>query len=235
MGKLYKTLSKPYIVGQFGSFNGVSMSDDKKPEVLKYFEPRRVIRMDSVDEKMEALAKKGIFFFGGPITEGVSYQLILNIGQLKKTEPNKPIWLVMKSPGGFVDEGFAVYDAIKAFVKNGVEINILCMGLIASMGASILQAASRRYSFPNTQFMIHEVSQTIMAREKASESDERNAEIKRINNIVLGHLAERTGLDLKKIKEDVHKTDVWLDAEGARNFGPNGLIDEVVDVFPFEF
>lgn len=213
----------------------ISQSDGKKIEVVKSFEPRKVIRMDPVDEKLATLANKGIFLIGGPILDGSASALLLGIASIQSAHPEQTIWLVLKSPGGHVDEGFAIYDIIRAFVKKGANINILCMGLVASMGVSILQAASRRYTFPSTQFMIHEVSQVIMAREKASESDERNAEIKRINSIVIGHLSERTGLDPKKIMADVHKTDVWLDATAARNFGPNGLVDEIVDTFPFEF
>ena len=206
----------------------------EKIEIVKHLDPRRIIKMDPVDEKLAAFAKKGILFIGGPVGDGSSHMLLLSIVHMYMIQPNKPIWVIMKSPGGQVDEGFAIYDVIVALTKMGATVNILCMGLVASMGVSILQAATRRYSFPNTQFMIHEVSQVIMAREKASESDERNAEIKRINSLVLGLLADSTGLDKKQIMADVHKTDVWLDARAAKNFGPNGLIDEIVDTFPFE-
>ncbi len=210
------------------------MAETKKPEIIKSRDIHRSIRLDPIDEKLTAFAEKGVFLIGGPILEGVTFSLLLSIGNLHKTEPDKEIWLILKSPGGQVDEGFAMYDLIRAFVKKGLNINILCMGLVASMGAGILQAAKRRYSLPSTQFMIHEVSQVIMATENASESDERNAEIKRINNIVLGQLADRTGLDIKELAAQLRKTDVWLDAKAALKFGSNGLIDEIVDTLPFE-
>lgn len=197
-------------------------------------EPRRVTKLDPIDEKLQALADKGILMVGGPMGEGASNVLFLSMSALYMANPNKPIWIVMKSEGGDVDEGLAMIDTIRAFVKKGAQVNIVGVGLIASMAAGVMQAGVKRYALPLTQFMIHEVSQMIIARENASETEDRAAEIKRINNIYLGIISQRAGLDPARLASDVHKKDLWLSAEGALKFGSNGLIDEVIDTYPFE-
>lgn len=196
---------------------------------------RRVTKLDPIDEKLQALADIGVLMVAGPMGEGSSNMLFLSMSALYMANPKKPIWIVMKSEGGHVDEGLAMIDTIRAFVKKGAVVNIIGVGLIASMAASVMQAGVRRYALPLTQFMIHEVSQIIMARENASESEDRTTEIKRINNIVLGIISQRTGADQEKLIADIRKKDLWLDAEAAMKFGPYGLVDEVAETYPFEF
>ncbi|MBI3274113.1 MAG: ATP-dependent Clp protease proteolytic subunit [Candidatus Colwellbacteria bacterium] len=197
-------------------------------------EPKRLVRLDPIDEKLQALADRGILMIGGAMGEGSSNMLFLSMSSLYINRPDKPIWIVMKSEGGQVEEGFAMIDTIGSFVKKGVEVNIIGVGLVASMAVGVMQAGVKRYAMPLTQFMIYEVSQVIMATENASESEDRTTEIKRINDIFLRIVSKRTGVDQAKLIKDVYKRDLWLDAKAAKQFGPNGLIDEIIEEYPFE-
>lgn len=208
------------------------MSELEKGSILK--ELRKVVRLDVIDEKLKALADRGILLVGGPMEEGSSNMLFLSMSALRMAHPDKPIWLLLKSEGGFVEEGLAMIDMIRAFVKKGTEVNILGVGLVASTAVGVMQAAVKRYALPNTQFMIHEVSQMIQANESASESEDRTVEIKRINNIFFEIISKGSGIDRAKLIFDVHKKDLWLDAQQAKTFGLHGLIDEIVETYPFD-
>lgn len=208
------------------------MSELEKNNTQK--EPRRLIKLDLIDEKLQALADRGIILVSGPMGEGSSNMLFLTMSGLHISKPAKPIWIILKSEGGYIEEGLAMIDVIRAFIKKGTEVNILGVGVIASMAAGVMQAGVKRYALPYTQFMIHEVSQEIVARENASESEDRTTEIKRVNNIFLDIISTRSGVDRAKLASDVHKKDLWLDAQQAKTFGPYGLIDEVVETYPFD-
>jgi ATP-dependent protease ClpP protease subunit len=152
-----------------------------------------------------------------------------------KAQDKAPIWVYLMSPGGIVQCGFAMHDIIKSVTGLGVEVNGLATGVVASMAMAVLQAMTRRYSLPNTQFMLHEVSQVMgSSQAKLTEAEEMQAEHKRMNAIVMGILAERSGMPAAKIMEQIKKKDVWLDPSKAKKFGPKGLIDEIVDTLPIQ-
>lgn len=65
------------------------------------------------------------------------------------------IQIILNSPGGYCDAGWAFIDMM-AFVKNN--IRTIAMGEIASMATSIFIAGDERIISPNTSSMIHQFS-----------------------------------------------------------------------------
>lgn len=65
---------------------------------------------------------------------------------------NDPITIILNNPGGDVNHGLAIYDAIKS-CKSHVTIKVF--GHAMSMGSIILQAADERIMAPNASQMIH--------------------------------------------------------------------------------
>ena len=55
----------------------------------------------------------------------------------------------------------------------------------------------------------------------------------RVNDVVMKMIADRVGMGLDEIKKLSEKKDYWLDAQSAKKFGTNGLIDDIVTGFPF--
>jgi len=194
---------------------------------------KKVMRMLPGDEKRDLLQHHGILFLDDEIEEGATYTTCLDLIYLHKIGFNRPLWIALKSPGGSIHEGLAIYDCVRALTQQGIPVNILGMGYVASMATVIMQAATKRFSFPHTQFLIHQLSQTVVAKEEVNEGEERVEENKRINSICLQLIAERVGIDIKKLRALSKKKDYWLDAAGAKNFGTNGLIDEITLTFPF--
>ena len=196
---------------------------------------KKSIVYDALDEKIHMLAERGIIFLSGEIADGSSSIFFITTSFIQMTRPGKPIWVLMNTPGGSATECFAIHDMIKAMVGKGVRVNVLGNGLIASAGAALMQSGVRRYSFPHTQFLVHQASHfTINGMEEVSVGEERIEESKRINKIFLSLISERTGMPLDELVKLAKKTDYWLDAEAAKSFGPHGLIDEIVEEYPFE-
>ena len=65
---------------------------------------------------------------------------------------DKPIIIHMKSGGGTVTEGFAIYSTIRACPN---KTSMVVYTEASSMSSVILQAADRRILFPYSEFMIH--------------------------------------------------------------------------------
>jgi ATP-dependent Clp protease protease subunit len=66
---------------------------------------------------------------------------------------SNPITIYLNTVGGCVNQGFAIYDAIKS---SSCEITVCGTGQVMSMGVIILQAADYRVLTPNTDVMIHD-------------------------------------------------------------------------------
>ena len=143
-------------------------------------------------------------------------------------DSRRGIRLYINSAGGNVTDGLALHDAIRELVVEGYQVTIIVQGMAYSMGSVVLQAASpgRRLAFPHSWIMIHEPAKwagwqsTTAAAQHLDRLKQMQAQIYRI-------LAERSGKTLKHIIRDTKRTDFYLDAGSAREYG---LIDEIVGV-----
>lgn len=201
---------------------------------------KQVLQWEPADWQYQQFINKGIIFLQDEINNELSSEFTLELIYLTKMEPPMkdgkplPISIILDSPGGDVFAGFAIHNMIRAAVVSGIEVNIIGKGLMASMATVILQAGSRRLALPHTQFLVHEISQDIFAvTEKVSETEERVEETKRLNRIVMDIIAQRVGMDVDALIKLSKKRDCWFDGQGALKLGTNGLIDEIVETFPF--
>jgi len=87
---------------------------------------------------------------------GVEYRManrfIKNLDILTGQDDKFPIIISMKTCGGEVEEGMAMYDAIKAAPNPIVIVNYTHA---RSMSSIILQAANKRVMMPHSSFMVH--------------------------------------------------------------------------------
>src|SRR3989344_4109291 len=189
---------------------------------------RRIV-YDAMDERLITLSEKGIILMSGEIADGSASIFFIFTTFMQITRPGQPIWIVMHTPGGSATECFALCDMMRAIIKKGTAINILGVGEISSAGVALMQMGTRRYSLPLTRFLVHQIRGGSGSDEEVSQDEERLEEKKRLNKIYMELISGRTGMSVKDIVELAKKTDYWMDAKAARNFGPNGLIDEIVD------
>ena len=136
------------------------------------------------------------------------------------SESDKPILLVISSPGGHVESGDMIHDMIK-FVD--APVKVLGSGWVASAGALIYAAAQKdnRYSLPNTRFLLHEPRGGFGGQ--ASDIDIQVREIVRMRERLNKIFANATGQTLEKVKADTDR-DYWMSAEEAVEYGLVGKI-----------
>jgi ATP-dependent Clp endopeptidase proteolytic subunit ClpP len=194
---------------------------------------RRSLHLRYVEEKHDVLVRNGILLLDGEIEESSAYMFVQDVMycSLKGYFRDKRVLVVLNSPGGSVEHGLAIHDCIAALVKSGTPVDVLGIGLVASMGTVIIQAGSRRLATQYTQFLVHQVSRTIgfFKSEEVNQLSDSSAELRRINGIVLNIIASRSGITLDELKQLSNKTDYWMDPVAARALGTNGLIDEISD------
>jgi ATP-dependent Clp protease, protease subunit len=133
---------------------------------------------------------------------------------------DKPILLVLSSPGGHVESGDMIHDMIK-FVK--APVKILGTGWCASAGALIYAAGKKenRFALPNTRFLLHEPRGGVGGQ--ASDVEIQAREIIRMRERLNKIFAAATGQTLERIKKDTDR-DHWMSADEAREYGLVGKI-----------
>jgi ATP-dependent Clp protease protease subunit len=126
-----------------------------------------------------------------------------------------------------VTSGLAIYDTMQ-FVRPA--ISTLCVGQAASMGSLLLAAGRKdmRFALPNARIMLHQPSGGFQGQvtDIMLHAQEILNLKRRLNEIYMKH----TGQPLKTI-EDALERDMFLTAEGARDFG---VIDKVIERRPEE-
>jgi ATP-dependent Clp protease protease subunit len=141
-------------------------------------------------------------------------------------ESNRPITLYINSAGGNVTDGLAIHDVVRHLVSRGIEVTIMVQGMAYSMGSIVLQAASdgRRLAFPHSWIMIHEPAKWAgwQSTTAAAQHLER---LKQMQDQIYRILSSRSGKPLRQIIRDTKRTDFYLDAQKALDYG---LIDAVV-------
>jgi ATP-dependent Clp protease protease subunit len=95
-----------------------------------------------------------------------------------------------------------------------------------SMGSIVLQAASpgRRLAFPHSWIMIHEPAKWA-GWQSTTAAAQHLDRLKQMQSQIYRILAERSGKPLRQIIRDTKRTDFYLDAIRAKEYG---LIDEVL-------
>src|SRR6267378_5066439 len=138
----------------------------------------------------------------------------------------RPITLYINSAGGNVTDGLAIHDAIREVVGRGIEVTIIVQGMAYSMGSVVLQAASdgRRLSYPHSWIMIHEPAKWA-GWQSTSAAAQHLDRLKQMQAQIYKILSSRSGKPLRQIIRDTKRTDFYLDAQSALDYG---LIDAVV-------
>jgi ATP-dependent Clp protease protease subunit len=180
---------------------------------------RQLLRKEAADRLRDV-------YLIGDIEKDSARAVIERLRELASESP-RPITLYMNSAGGNVTDGLAIHDAIRHLVARDIEITIIVQGMAYSMGSVVLQAASpgRRLAFPHSWIMIHEPAKwagwqsTSAAAQHLDRLKQMQAQIYRI-------LAARSGRSLSRIIRDTKRTDFYLDAAKAKEYG---LIDEILE------
>lgn len=167
------------------------------------------------------LLKDRIIMLGSAIDDSVANSLVAQLLFLEAEDPEKDISIYINSPGGSITAGMAIFDTMQ-FIKP--DIQTICIGMSASMGAFLLAAGTKgkRYALPNAEVMIHQPLGG--AQGQATEIDIAARRILFLREKLNSILAERTGQSIEVIGADTER-DNFMTAERAKEYG---LIDHII-------
>ena len=168
------------------------------------------------------LLEDRIIFLSGEITDDTANLVIAQLIFLEAKDPTKDIMMYINSPGGSVSAGLAIYDTMN-YIK--CDVNTLCVGMAASMGAFLLSsgAKGKRYCLPNSEVMIHQPLGGYSGQ--ASDIQIHAEHILRTKKKLNRILAENTGKSIEELEKATDR-DNFMSAKEAMAYG---LVDKVFD------
>lgn len=196
------------------------------PDIQNYLVPT-VIEQSGRGERAfdiySRLLKERIVFLVGPVTDESANLVVAQLLFLESENPDKDIYFYINSPGGSVTAGMSIYDTMN-FIKPDVQT--LCLGQAASMGAFLLSAGAKgkRFALPNSRIMIHQPLISGGLGGQASDIEIHAKELIKIKEKLNRLLAEHTGQSLEQVERDTDR-DNFMSAQAAMEYG---LIDKVV-------
>lgn len=180
-----------------------------------------------VDDKIdEALLENRRLFISDAIDNDSAEAFIRKLWYLEFKDPGKPILVVINSPGGSVDDGFAIWDQVK-MIKSPV--TTLITGLAASMGSvlSLCADKGRRFATENSRIMIHQPRNMGVIRGQATDLEIHAKEIIKTRKKLVEIYVEKTGKDAETIERAIDR-DTWMSAAEAKDYG---LLDGIVNSY----
>lgn len=184
-----------------------------------------VVEQSGVGERsydiFSRLLKDRIIFLDGEINDATADLIVAQLIFLESEDPSKDISIYINSPGGSVTAGMAIYDTMQ-YIKPDVQT--ICMGQAASMGALLLTAGAKgkRFILPSARVMIHQPWGGVEGQ--ATDIAIHTKEILRIKKLTTDILVQCTGQDEETVKTDVER-DYFLSSDEALEYG---LVDKVM-------
>jgi ATP-dependent Clp protease protease subunit len=168
-------------------------------------------RSTFLEEK--AFRSRTVFLFG-PITDATAAETARRLVALAG-DSNKPIDMIVSSPGGHLESGESIHDLVK-FID--VPVNMIGTGWVGSAATHVYLAApkERRVCLPHTRFLIHQPSGG--AGGQATDIAIQAREILK-GGVRIGEVISReTGQPMERVLADIER-DRWLSPEEAIEYG----------------
>ena len=167
------------------------------------------------------LLRERIIFLGDAIEDHVANLIIAQLLFLEAEDPEKDIHVYINSPGGSTTAGMAIYDTMMLVRP---DVQTICVGQAASMGAVLLAAGTngKRFALPNSRILIHQPWGGTQGQ--ASDIAIQAKEILRIKDRINHILAFHTKQPVDKISNDADR-DFIMDAAQAKEYG---IVDQVI-------
>ena len=194
-----------------GSITRLDDEDDKKDKEEGQALPSKIVE--------ETLFKKRHVLITGTINDKVARATVERLLALS-ADSDDPINVFISSPGGHVESGDMIHDALKFITP---EVRCIGSGWVASAGALIFIGADKknRFCMPNTRFLIHQPSGGVGGSATDIQIQAKQIEImrNRLNKL----FAEATGQKLEKIEADMER-DYWMNTDEAMAYGLLGKV-----------
>lgn len=162
-----------------------------------------------------------IIFLDEAINTDVASSIIAQLLFLESEDREEDIYMYINSPGGAISDGLAIIDTMEMIAP---DISTICVGMAASMSATILAAGTKgkRFALPNSEVMIHQPLG--VGSGQASDIEIMAKHIIKTKKKMNQMLADYTGQKLKTIEKDTER-DNFLTSEEALSYG---IIDSII-------
>lgn len=173
------------------------------------------------DPFAEKFLKTRQVILSGEINKDLAEKIVRQLLVLEADDAEKTIYMYIDSPGGDVDAGFAIFDAIR-FIS--CPVVLVGMGLIASAATLVLLAVPKenRVGLPNSRYLIHQPMSGMKG--VATDIEIHAKELEKTRAKLNKLIADETGTALEQVAKDTDR-DFWLDADEAVKYG---LISKIV-------
>jgi len=163
-----------------------------------------------------------IIFLGTGVDDNIANIITAQLLFLESVDANKDILLYVNSPGGSVYAGLGIYDTMNYVIP---DINTICTGLAASMGAVLLAGGQpgKRAALPHARVMIHQPMSGMQGQ--ASDMEISLKQTLSVKEDLYNILSKASGKTYDEIEKDSDR-DYWMIAAEAKKYG---LIDEVLE------
>lgn len=161
----------------------------------------------------------------GEINDASAYDVVTKIHALQNVDKDRPILLLLDSPGGSVDAGLRIIDAMQVSSR---PVFTVVVGTAASMAAYIHSYGIKRYMFPRANLMYHMASNGMMG--EINHSAQRLKYVQALIDDLDENICKRSGkITLEEFQ--VHKANEWyvLSTEAKEL----NLIDGVINLTNF--
>ena len=167
------------------------------------------------------LLKDRIIFIDGEIFDVTADLVVAQLLFLQSQDPDRDIQLYVNSPGGSVTAGLAIYDTMQ-YVRP--EIQTVCLGQAASMGALLLAAGThgKRFALPSARVLIHQPWGGVQGQ--AADISIQARELIRLKKLIIHYFALHARKEDDVIASDLER-DYYMSADEAQAYG---LIDRVM-------
>lgn len=170
---------------------------------------------------MGKLLKSRTVIVSKGVDDKLAASVIAQLFVLEQDDPEAPITVIVNSPGGSADSGFAIYDAMR-FVT--CPVRTIVMGLCASAGVMIYLGGDQgmRFAGPTARFLLHQPSMRTMGQ--ASDLEIVAREIDRLKLQYNQIVSDATGRKVAEVEADANR-DFWLSASAAVEYG---LVNKII-------
>ena len=195
--------------------------------IRNYIPMPYVIKQTSKGERsydiFSRLLEERIIFLADQVTDDLSSIVMAELLLLEAEDPKKDITLYINSPGGSISAGMAIYDTMR-YIK--CDVQTICMGMAASMGAFLLAGGTKgkRFALPNSEILIHQPLMSGLGGQ-ATDIEIATKQLVKTKKKMNEMLAEFTGKDYETMVKETDR-DNWMTPQEALEFG---LIDKVIE------
>ncbi len=199
----------------------------RKPKIeslVACFDPPKGVMIENPFPEQFFVPDRTIFM-AGTITSEVAKIVRNNIRRMAEADPNRPIILWIDSPGGEVDAGLKIKEAIEAIKP---KVSTVAIGGVSSMAAFLAAFGSKgsRYILKDTILMYHEVRYSSKMVLGSDEMEKAAQGLVASTENLFKSLASASGNRLEDIQERFRGGDVYFNSEEAVRAG---FMDAVIE------